>query len=346
MKIHFAAIIALVLAGCAPMSRLPPVDQKATQVERDKQLELALRENFKRTARLNAVGWRVLSANTDACGEAVQAAYGVISRDADSMPQEYRPIFEKLYGRHPHDVILTVFPDSPAARAGLMPGDLIVAIGNRDTSTADNKKAGRELAMKTRAGEPLQLRIRRAGIDKVVTISPQLTCAYPIDLVTNDSVNAAADGGRILVTSGMMRFAATDDELALVLGHELAHNTQKHVQAQMGNRMIGTLLGIAVSIAIGVDISQLGGDLGGMVYSQDFESEADYVGTYFVAKAGFPVEQAADFWRRMAVEQPQAIAHGSTHPDTASRFTGIEAAAREVAEKRAAGRPLLPEMKQ
>lgn len=347
MKSLFAIIAtSIALAACAPMSRLPPVDQQATQVERDKQLELALRENFKRTARLNAVGWRVLSANVDACGETVQASYGVISRDADSLPKEYRPIFEKLYGRHPHDVILAVFPGSPAARAGLLPGDLIVSIGNRDTSTAEGKRLGRELAMKTKAGETLQLRIRRDGADKVVTVSPQLACAYPIDLVANDSVNAAADGGRIMVTSGMMRFATSDDELALVLGHELAHNTLNHVTAQMGNRMIGTLLGIAVSIAIGVDVSGLGGDLGGMVYSQDFEAEADYVGTYYVAKAGFPVEQAADFWRRMAVEHPKAIAHGSTHPDTASRFTGIEAAAREVAEKRAAGQPLVPEKKE
>jgi Zn-dependent protease with chaperone function len=348
MRVLFAvlaALLALNLAACAPMSRLPPVDQKATQVERDKQLELALRENFKRTARLNAVGWRVLAANTDACGESVQSSYGVISRDADSLPKEYRPIFEKLYGRHPHDVILAVFPDSPAARAGLMPGDFVVGIGNHATDTPENKRAGRELALKTKASETLQLRIRRAGADLVIGISPRLACAYPIDLVANDSVNAAADGGRILVTSGMVRFAETDDELALVIGHELAHNTLKHVQAQMGNRMIGTLLGIAVSIAIGVDVSGLGGDLGGMVYSQDFESEADYVGTYYVAKAGFPVAQAADFWRRMAVEHPKAIAHGSTHPDTATRFTGIEAAAREIADKRATGRPLLPEMK-
>jgi membrane-associated protease RseP (regulator of RpoE activity) len=345
MKTLAIVIAALVLIGCAPMSRLPPVDQKATQIERDKQLELSLRENFKRTTRLNTVGWRILSANTDACGEAVQPAYGVISRDSDSLPPEYRPIFEKLYGRHTHDVILAVFPDSPAALAGLMPGDLIVAIGNRDTGNAEGKRLARELAKQTKAGETVQLRIRRAGSEKVVAISPRIACAYPIDLVANDSVNAAADGGRIMVTSGMMRFATTDDELALVLGHELAHNTLNHVKAQMGNRMIGTLLGIAVSIAIGVDVSGLGGDLGGMVYSQDFESEADYVGTYYVAKAGFPVEQAADFWRRMAVEHPKAIAHGSTHPDTASRFTGIEAAAREVAAKRAAGQPLVPEKK-
>lgn len=341
-----AAIFALALAGCAPMSRLPPVDQKATQLERDKQLELALRENFKRSARLNSVGWRVLGANTDACGESVQSSYGLISRDAASLPPEYRPIFEKLYGRHPHDVVLAIFPDSPASRAGLAPGDLIVAIGNRETTTAESKQAGRELAKTTRPGDPLQLRIRRGGADRVVTISPQLTCAYPIDLIANDSVNAGADGGRIMVTSGMLRFATSDDELALVIGHELAHNTLKHVQAQMGNRMIGTLLGIAVSIAIGVDVSGLGGDLGGMVYSQDFESEADYVGTYYVAKAGFPVEQAADFWRRMAVEHPAAIAHGSSHPDTASRFTGIEAAAREIANKRAAGKALVPEKKE
>jgi predicted Zn-dependent protease len=82
------------------------------------------------------------------------------------------------------------------------------------------------------------------------------------------------------------------------------------------------------------------------MYSQDFESEADYVGLYVVARAGMPIDNAPRFWRRMGSQvAPGAISHGTTHPPTAQRFVALEAAVAEIKAKQAAGQPLLPNEK-
>ena len=55
-------------------------------------------------------------------------------------------------------------------------------------------------------------------------------CSYPVRLVNDQIINAFADGKNIIVTAGLMRFVESDDELALIVGHELAHNTMEHIQ--------------------------------------------------------------------------------------------------------------------
>ena len=86
--------------------------------------------------------------------------------------------------------------------------------------------------------------------------------------------------------------------------------------------------------------------VGALAFSQEFEAEADYVGVYHAARAGYDTRKAAYFWRRMAAAHPRAIGlQGTTHPSSANRFLAVEAASKEVAEKRAGGTRLVPEMK-
>ena len=82
-----------------------------------------------------------------------------------------------------------------------------------------------------------------------------------------------------------------------------------------------------------------------MVFSQDFEREADYVGVYLLARAGRPTAKAPNFWRRMAQEDPRSIKFASTHPTSAERFVRLEQASREIEQKVARGEDLRPEMR-
>jgi beta-barrel assembly-enhancing protease len=142
----------------------------------------------------------------------------------------------------------------------------------------------------------------------------------------------------------MMRFVESDNELALVVGHELAHNTLGHMSKKRTNAMIGAILGAILSAAIRVDVSRAGADLGAAAYSQDFEAEADYAGIYYAARAGFNVGDAPKLWRRMAVEHPRAIGHGTTHPDTATRFVALDKTVDEIVKKLETNQALKPEM--
>ena len=151
-------------------------------------------------------------------------------------------------------------------------------------------------------------------------VTPEETCAYQLLLVDGDEINAAADGRTIYLNRGMLRFVRTDEELALVLGHELAHNAMRHIEAMQTNAMMGTVGGAALDILAaaggantGGAFADAGGDIGRMMFSQAFESEADYVGLYFTARAGFDTTDVESFWRRMAAENPLGIRFAYSH---------------------------------
>jgi predicted Zn-dependent protease len=150
----------------------------------------------------------------------------------------------------------------------------------------------------------------------------------------------------------MMRFAGSDDELAVVVSHELAHNAMRHMDAKKKNATLGAILGATLDVAAasqgvntGGGFSQQGAQAGARSYSQDFEREADYVGMYILARAGRPYADAPNFWRRMGQESPGSIRYASTHPTSAERFIRLDKTVAELKAKLASGAPLLPEAK-
>ncbi|MBI4356518.1 MAG: M48 family metalloprotease [Gammaproteobacteria bacterium] len=134
--------------------------------------------------------------------------------------------------------------------------------------------------------------------------------------------------------------------MALVIAHELAHNTMKHLDAQKRNVFLGRLVDAVIEAGTGVDTG-IFGSVGGRVYSKEFEAEADYVGLYIMARAGLPINHAADFWRRMAAEHPDSINQTflGTHPATPERFIALEHTQEEIQRKQNQGLQLFPEFK-
>ena len=119
------------------------------------------------------------------------------------------------------------------------------------------------------------------------------------------------------------------------------------MRSKMTNYALGSILDIAAQIFLKIPTQGLFGSLGGNAYSQDFEAEADYVGLYILAQAGGNIEEAPQFWRRMATLSPGAIqsSHMSTHPATPERFVALEETVKEIRAKQRAGLPLTPNLK-
>jgi predicted Zn-dependent protease len=168
-------------------------------------------------------------------------------------------------------------------------------------------------------------------------------CDYQLVIENSGDVNAYADGDRILVTRGMMRFAAEDQELALVIGHELGHNTMGHQSKKTTNAMLG-LAADLLAAAAKVNTQGAFSKMGAQAYSQDIEREADYVGMYYLARSGYPIDGAAAFWRRMATEYPSTIrtSHSASHPATSERYLALDRTAVEIRGKDQSGLPLNP----
>jgi predicted Zn-dependent protease len=245
--------------------------------------------------------------------------------------------------------VLYVVPRAPAAQAGLRRGDALVAIDGEDAGEG-------EPALKVfsaHSGSRLSLTVERDGEAMDLVLDGADACPYPVSLFTGDAINAFADGRSVGLTTGMLRFTESDAELALVVGHELAHNVLDHVSKQQTNVLAGTFLGALVDVAAaaaGVDTGGAGMDLGGRVgggaFSREFESEADYLGAYLAVRAGYDISGAPQLWRRMAVEHPASISprgYLATHPTTPERATGLERVVEEIAAKNRIGSPLVPE---
>ena len=340
MRIVVATLLILI-AGCAPKSKFPDIDPSLAEDEARKQRVAVVEARIRDHARLWNLSFRIAAANAELCGDKVAWRYGFRTATLDLFDGPWKDAWRTVLGVGDRPTVLTVAEGSPASRAGLRPGDRLLGIGGSGIGT------GKRAMARARAPEdetPVEFALRRDGAERRLTLVPARVCDYPAELVQDDKVNAFADGERMAITSGMLRFAEDDGELALIIGHELAHNTRGHIDAKTGNMIVGGLLGAAASVLIGVNVTDLGMQAGAGAFSQEFEAEADYVGVYHAARAGFDVARAASFWRRLSVAHPQGIhLAGSTHPSNAKRFLAVEKAAREVARKRAQNLPLVPD---
>ena len=343
-RIVTALIVAAFIAGCAPTSQLPTVDEGLARAEAHKQRMEATAAHVENLRRLHDVSFHILKSNVELCGKKVRHFGGYAGFTLDQMDKEWRDSMRLQFGVGNRVTIFGVGRDSPAQRAGLRPRDKIHRVNGTDIGTG--KRAFQRLgkALKKNGSNPTDLTIDRDGQSLELTITPVLSCDYPVVIVQDDRVNAYADGTKVAISAGMIRFTESDDELALIIGHELAHNTRGHIDAKRGNVLLGGIIGALATGLTGVRMTDIGQQAGAAAFSQEFEAEADYVGVYHAARAGYTVEKAAEFWRRMARIHPQAInLAGSTHPSTAKRFLAVQAASSEVERKRVAGQPLIPE---
>ena len=240
------------------------------------------------------------------------------------------------------------------AKAGIVEGSKILSI-NEKSDFESQEDVIESLRSKPHSRFEL---IDPEGVRSVFEVDAVQVCDMPINFVEDPMINAFADGSSVIVTTGMMRFAE-DDELALIIGHEMAHNILGHVTQATTTQMIGGLAGLFLDVSAAVagvntqgvwtEMGMQAGQMVNSVYSKDFELEADYLGVYFAARAGYDVTNAANLWRKMAQESQgqtdEAAIYSSTHPGSAERFVKIEAAVQEVQDKLARKDPLMPEQK-
>lgn len=341
---RFIPLLALTAVACAPVTKQPQITNDQARSEADRQLEASIRRHVILQERAMNVFRPITTANVDLCGDKVRRSIGVNFIFGNSLPANQQPIYSRLYNANGSDMaVMFALKGSPGAAAGIQPGDVVESFEGMTRGEIAGVVPKKDRTI------PVTLHVRRAGEVRTVTVQPELICDYPLAVTMQEIVNAFADGKKVVVTSGMMKFVESDDELALVLGHELAHNTMGHLDKKKGNEFVGVLLGATLGVLSGGlatgSIMDSSAAAGRAAFSQEFEGEADYVGVYHAARAGYRVADAAALWRRMGEANPTSIhLEGSSHPSTAKRFLAIEAAAAEVERKRAGGEPLAPDL--
>ena len=160
---------------------------------------------------------------------------------------------------------------------------------------------------------------------------------WEFNLVASSEVNAwCLPGGKIVVYSGIMPLVMNDTDLAVVMGHEIAHAVLKHGNERMSQQLLVNYGGQALSILLSskpAETQQLfnsafgiGSTLSVLAFSRKQESEADESGLYYMATAGYNPGAAVTFWERMEAQGggSSTPVFLSTHPSDAQRIQDIK----------------------
>ena len=243
--------------------------------------------------RLHDVAFPLLVAAADWCPMDQEQTYGFLI-------MEIEPFKDQAEAEEGSRVAIAyVHPQSPAASAGVMPGDRLIRINERTVAGMRAEEVSQLIRRMTVARiQPLQLDVVREGRRHSLNLRAVPACQSTVQLIENDQINRIADGRRIGVTTGTMRFVRSEDELAWVVAHEIAHNVLNHSQ----NARLRVMLNTFLSATTGVP-----GDLAGtMPPRPPLEARADYVGAYIMARAGYDVRAISNFgaeWRAFAQER-------------------------------------------
>jgi beta-barrel assembly-enhancing protease len=264
-------------------------------------------------ARVAAMSWRMQTANVALC-PAKAAISGLALHALSQYRTGQRAAATAQFGLRDRVVVAAVAPGSAADRAGLKIGDALLVVDGQATPTVGANvgyaPVGQVETMldAALANAPAELEIQRqGGVEERIALTGDTGCASRIQII------AAADGQYVQINAAMLNFAASNDELAVIVGHELAHNILRH-------RALKTP-------------------------SKQAEYAADRMGVWLMARAGYDVDAVIPFWTRFEKRTNAGIFADGTHPSSKKRLAAVAAAVAAFKAQRAAGQPLVPPLK-
>ena len=161
---------------------------------------------------------------------------------------------------------------------------------------------------------------------------------WEINLIGSNQINAfCMPGGKIAFFTGILnQLSLTDDEVAMVMGHEIAHALREHARERMGKSAatqgLSRLGGAVVSGLFGIDprltdmVAREGANLLTLKFSREDETEADLVGMELGARAGYDPRAGVTLWQKMSAANKNAPPQWlSTHPSGTTRIQEMEA---------------------
>ena len=311
-------LLAALLLAAAPVPA-PQADMRA-------QLEVLRGHD----ARLAAIGWRLATANRALCrrlaptpGWALHALgqYGPDVRDAARASFGFAlPVAVEL-----------VVPESPAAAAGVEPGDSIAAVAGRALpSDAPSRKASSRdrdaaaaLVADQPADAPLAVTVVRGGASRDVAIAASPGCRGAFEVLAGDGLSASSDGAVVQVGERFLR-DYRDAEIAVIVAHELAHTILAH-RARLD----------AAGVKRGL-LKEFGRNARLFRRTED---DADRLAVALLYNAGYDPASAAAFWREHA-GLDGGLFRSRTHGSTQARAALSAAAAAAIPA--GAARPFIP----
>ncbi|MES3151598.1 M48 family metallopeptidase [Sphingomonas faeni] len=282
--------------------------------------------------RMATIAYRLTTANAALCDQ-LQPQIGMPIHALTQYGSTARASAASAFGFEATIGVEAVVAGAPAARAGIRPNDSIVAINGvaqPGLPTADSPEgaAARDAAEAAIAaapiGRPLRLTILREGRQVPIAVTPVSGCRSRFEILLGSGLGASADGSVVQIGERFFE-GYSDAEIAVVVSHELAHNILHH-RAKLD----------AVKINRGM-LAELGRN--GRLIRQT-EDEADQLGIYLLANAGYDPMSAPQFWRQKGGSVDGGLFRSRTHASSKARAEALETIAREIAATPT--RPIIP----
>jgi hypothetical protein len=294
--------------------------------------------------RLYKVAAPLLIHNAELCKNQARNLLGFTAKNRWSYPGDYNEAAHVAFGMDERLQVTSVLAGSGAAKAGLQTGDVLLAAGNKPLPTGQHalSQAGAIFGKIVASQATLPMTVERHNSERHLSIPVTRACAFAIELGNADNVNAYADGSRVLVTRGMINATRNDDELAFVLAKTMAHNMLGHAAAQRNVSTIGSIIDNLKSIT--PDTSMLIGSGGIKAMPPEMDAAADRLSLYLAARAGYEIDNADNFWKRLHDTYPPTVLNGynANHPAIAARLAAIEKAQAEIKARKSAKKALVP----
>ena len=265
--------------------------------------------------RVATMSWRLATANAALCPSVV-AVPGFSLHALSQYRPAQRAAAAAQFGLRNRVVVAAVAPESRAARAGLRAGDAILIVDGVSAGTTEAEAGYAPVARveamleSALAHPPVTLRVERVGSERDVQFTGDRGCASRVQIVGGKSINAQADGRYVQINTAMLDFVESDDELAVIVAHEMAHNFLRH-------RARNTP-------------------------SKEAEYAADRLGVWLMARAGYDVDAVVPFWTRLERRTNAGIFADGTHPSVKKRLAAVSAAVEVLKAQRESGQELTP----
>ena len=221
----------------------------------------------------------------------------------------------------------------PSAMRNLVPAEQI------ENSAAQEYQALLRQAASKRAlapaDNPQLVRLRGIADRLIPHVKPfnarAVRWQWEINLIGSKQINAfCMPGGKIAFYTGLVDgLKLTDDEIAAVMGHEIAHALREHARERIAKSQLTSLGAAVLGELIGggryTDAFRFGGNMLTLKFSRDDESEADVVGMELAARAGYDPRAGITLWQKMmAASKGEPLPWFSTHPSGNNRIAEIE----------------------
>ena len=308
-KIILSIILAafLLVTGCASTNTGPPLSKDELK-KLEEEIELLATEIYiNDSVMVWKCGFNVLSIMPEGIFKK-RAVIGALSVDnTEEIARYYRLPTEEGC------VVIGIMDGYIADLAGIRQGDIIKEV--------DGKKIKDSGHVDFKAGKTSTVIVERAGARLSFNVIPKEMPYVRIRLKQTSKINAYAKFTGIEFTSGMVHFVEDEDELAIIMGHELAHLTSKHLPKNMSvAALCGTLGGLTGPFAPWTTQALYA------PYSRKNEREADYIGLIYAHNAGYDIEKGAALWKRFALEIPKSRSKSflRSHPASPERILRVK----------------------